>query len=470
MNEHPIDLLPELILLGGAIAGLLLGLYLPRRFQGLVAVLAATCAVTAAAAAGWQWAGPVRMAFEDSYRVDDLTSAVRVTITVSLLLLLALARARFAGDPRESEVYVLMLLAALGAITLAGAHDLMLLMGAYTLASVPLYALVAFVKDAAGTEAGVKYYLMGALFGLVMLAGIVVLYGLAGSTAYPALTGPLDSAARGPLTIAVVTLIAGLSFKAGAVPAHFWVPDVAEGTSTAVAAFVTTVPKIGALAALFRLVDGPLHSIEPDWRLLIAVIATASMSLGNLAAFFQNSPRRLLAYSTISQVGYLLLPVVAAGDSGLAQKALLFYLAAYALTNIGAFAVVAAHPTLTRIPDYRGLARRSPLAVAGLSVCLLGLLGTPPLAVFVGKLSVFSAAVDAHYEWLAVIAALNTVASLFYYLRWIAVMFARPPRQNGSDRDAAVHDRLGVGWPLAISYLAAASTLALGLSAGLLLT
>lgn len=311
MNEHPIDLLPELILLGGAVAGLLAGLYLPRRRQGLVAALAATCAVTAAAAAGWQWAGPVRMAFQDSYRVDDLTSAVRVTITVSVLLLLPLARSRFAGDARESEVYVLMLLAALGAITLAGAHDLMLLMGAYTLASVPLYALVAFVKDATGTEAGIKYYLMGALFGLVMLAGITVVYGLAGGTAYPALPGPLDSAARGPLSVAVVAIIAGLSFKAGAVPAHFWVPDVAEGASTAVAAFVTTVPKIGALAALFRLVDGPLQNIGPAWRLLVAVIATASMSLGNLAAFFQDSPRRLLAYSTISQVGYLLLPVVA---------------------------------------------------------------------------------------------------------------------------------------------------------------
>lgn len=275
MNERPIDLLPELLLLGGALVGLVSGLFLPRRRQGVVGLVAAVTTVAALAAAVWQWTGPIRYAFDDSYRVDTLTNAVRVSICGALLLLLPLIRDRYRGHARETETYVLLLLAALGAITLAGANDLMLLMGAYTLASVPLYALVGFAKDAAGTEAAMKYYLMGALLGIVMLAGITVLFGLAGQTAYPALTGGLAHAPSGPLAVAVVALVAGLAFKSGAVPAHFWIPDVTEGTPAAVAAVVTTIPKLGALAAAFRLFDGPLQQVDLDWRLLLAVIATA---------------------------------------------------------------------------------------------------------------------------------------------------------------------------------------------------
>jgi len=214
----------------------------------------------------------------------------------------------------------------------------------------------------------------------------------------------LVTASSAAVAVGLVALLAGLAFKIGAVPGHFWVPDVTAGTPPAVAAIVTTIPKIGGLVAVYRLllVAVPLETV--DWSLLIAVLAAASMTLGNLAAFFQTSVQRLLAYSTIGQVGYLLVAVAVAWRTELAQPALLFYVAAYAVTDLGAFAVVAELPHAGTIEDYRGAARRHPALIGALVVSLFGLIGIPPTAVFVGKLTVFTAAVDGGLAWLAVVA------------------------------------------------------------------
>ncbi|MBA3575211.1 MAG: NADH-quinone oxidoreductase subunit N, partial [Pseudonocardiales bacterium] len=349
-----------------------------------------------------------------------------------------------------------------GAIMLVGAADLLLLVAAYLLASIPLYALAGFCKDASGTEAALKYYLMGALLGVVMLTGVTLLYGAGGATGYATLADTLPDAPHGAVAVGLVAVLAGLLFKIGAVPAHFWVPDVTEGASAPVAAFVTTIPKIGGLIAAYRLLAEALPGSTVDWPLLIAVLAAASMTLGNLAAFFQDNVRRLLAYSTISQVGYLLLAVTVATRSDLALPALLFYLAAYAVTNLGVFAVVTELPNATRITDYRGLARRHPGLAAVLVVCLLGLVGTPPTAVFLGKLEVFTAAIDGGYTWLAALAVVNTVASLFYYLRWIAPAFLSP---------ATAGDALAPAgrWSAVGAYSAGAASLALGIGGGVVL-
>lgn len=461
MNENPADLLPELLLLGGALATLVLGLFTPRRRQYRAGAVAGAAVLAALIASIAQWSGPTRMAFEDSYRVDGVTGAVRCIVTVSCLLLLALFRHQFAGHARETEAYVLLLLAALGAVTLAGANDLLLLMGAFTLASVPLYALTGFGKDSPGTEAAMKYYLMGALFGIVLLTGITVLFGLAGQSAYPALPTGLNAAPPAALVFAVVAIVAGLSFKTGAVPVHFWVPDVAEGAGAAVAAAVTTLPKVGGLAALYRLFDTALPTISIDWRLLLAVVAVGSMTLGNFAAFFQDKTRRLLGYSTISQVGYLMMPLVVAARVPQAGTVLLFYLAGYALTNIGAFAVVAALPDRGALGDYRGLGRSQPALIVALIVCLLGFIGTPPLAIFIGKLTAFTVAIHGGYTWLAIAAAVNTVASIFYYLRWIA-----PAVTGTADATPRVDTAAAGTMPRRIAYLCAAGSVAFGVVAG----
>ncbi|HEX6471122.1 MAG TPA: NADH-quinone oxidoreductase subunit N [Streptosporangiaceae bacterium] len=459
MNENPAYLLPELCTLAGAVIGLLTGLFSPRARQWRVAVICAAGLLAGLVAAAVAAGRPDAVAF-DTFMIDPVTHVTRVVVLAATLLVVALSAGSVRGHRRESEFYVLLLFAAVGTMVLGASADLLVLLSAYLLASIPGYALAGFGKDAAGTEAALKYYLMGALLGIVMLAGITVLYGVGRGTAYDTLREGLASAPAGAAAVGVVALLAGLMFKTGAVPAHFWVPDVTEGAPPAVAAFVTTVPKIGAFAALYRIAVELLPRAPVDWRLLIAILAVATMTLGNLAAFYQDNVRRLLAYSTISQAGYLLVPVVVAGRSGLAEQALLFYLAAYAVTNIGAFAVVVAVGE-DRLAGYAGMVRRSPSLALSLVVCLLGLVGTPPTGVFVGKLLMLGAAVDGRYAWLAAVAVLNTVASVFYYLRWIVPTFARPapPSTGGINLEARV-----------VAYTAAAVSLLLGIGSGIALT
>ncbi|WP_406865099.1 NADH-quinone oxidoreductase subunit N [Streptomyces sp. HUAS MG47] len=457
MNENPLDLLPEVLLAASAVLGVLCGAWLPRRRQWLVGLLAAGAALAGIAAAGVAAAGPDLTAFGEAFTVDPVTSASRVIVLGAVLLVLALCAVPFRAHPREAELYVLVQLSALGALVMAGTQDLLLLAAGYLLASIPAYTLAGFRKDGPGTEAALKYYVTGALLGVLMLAGITVLYAAGRTTGYPRLGPALPEAPEALVAAGAVGLLAGVLFKAGAVPAHFWVPDAVQGSTAPAAAFLTTVPKIGALAALLRLGEAALAGSGMPWAAVVSVIAAASMTLGNLAAFFQTDVKRLLAYSTISQVGYLLLPVAVAGRSELAQPALLYYVAAYAVTNLGAFAVVCALPRAGGVEDYRGLLRRRPLLAASLVVCLLGLVGTPPTAVFVGKLEAFSSAFDGGYAWLAVLAAVNTVASLFYYLRWIVPSVSGGPGDALGDSSRAART---------VAHTAAAVSAGLGVAAG----
>ncbi|MFE2415806.1 NADH-quinone oxidoreductase subunit N [Streptomyces hokutonensis] len=457
MNENPLDLLPEVLLAASAVLGLLLGSWLPRARQWAVGLLACVACVAGLAAASVAAADPATTAFGEAFAIDPVTSTSRIVVLGGTLLVLGVSFGPLRGDPRESEFYVLVQLAALGALMMAGTQDLLLLAAGYLLASIPAYTLAGFRKDGPGTEAALKYYVIGALLGVLMLTGITVLYATGRGTGYPMLGDAFRDAPKVLVATGAIGLLAGVLFKAGGVPAHFWVPDAVQGSNPPVAALLTTIPKIGALAALFRLGDAVFADSTLPWPALIAVLAAASMTLGNLGAFFQQDVKRLLAYSTISQVGYLLMPVAVAGRSDLAQQALLYYLAAYAVTNLGAFAVVCALPHAHTLDDYQGLAKQRPLLAASLVICLLGLVGTPPTAVFLGKLEVFSAAFDGGYAWLAVLAAANTVASLFYYLRWILPAVSRGGSGMPADGDRAAR---------VTAYAAAAISLGLGLAGG----
>lgn len=290
MNEKPLALLPELLLLGGAVGGLLLGSFLPRRRQWLVAALGVAVCAAGIAVAALAAGDPSEMVYDGTYAIDDGLHAGRIVVLGATILALCLSLEPLHGHARQAEFHVLTMLAALGAVALAGASDLLLVAAAYLLASVPLYALTGLLADAPGTEATMKYYLLGALLGVLMLTGVTVVFGAAGATDYASLaTGTVD-APRAALAVGLVAFLAGLLFKMGAVPAHFWVPDVAEGSSGPAAAIVTTIPKIGALIATFRLVDQALPAAVVDPALLLAILAAASMTLGNLAAFAQDSP------------------------------------------------------------------------------------------------------------------------------------------------------------------------------------
>ncbi|RJK97600.1 NADH-quinone oxidoreductase subunit N [Vallicoccus soli] len=458
---EPLALLPEALLLGGALAALLAGSFLPRERQWVARLVAAAALLASSVASAVALAGPARTVFEGTYAVDTATGAARLVVALATLLVLGLGVDELAGDRQESEAYCLLLLSALGAVVVAGADDLLVLAVGFLLASIPLYALVGLARTPAAAEAALKTYLLGALFGITMLLGVTVLYGATGTTSYALLGERLPGAPDAAVALGAVAVVGGLMFKAGGVPGHFWVPDAAQGAGVAAAAFATTVPKVGALVAVLRLVDvlAPVAGV----RLLVGLLAAAGMVLGNLAALGQTDPRRLLGWSTVAQVGYLLVPVAVVGRSDLAVPSLLLYLAAYAVTNLAAFAVVAALPARRDLAAYRGLAGARPGLAAALLVALLGLLGTPPTAVFAGKLTTATAAWDGGEPWLAVVVVVTTLLSLGYHLRWFVPAYRAGEPPERADRGAFVPRPRAA----AAAAVAAVASVALGVAAGL---
>ncbi|GAA1223873.1 NADH-quinone oxidoreductase subunit N [Rhodoglobus aureus] len=457
MQRDTLALLPEILVLAGAVIVLLAGSFLPRDRQVVTRSVAIVALLLAAAAAVAGLNSPAMTIFEGGFAVDVATGAARIIIPLATILVLILGVEELGGTARESETYTLMMLSALGAIAMAGANDLLVLAAGYLLASIPLYALVGMSRLPGAAEAALKTYLIGALMGIAMLLGVTILFGITGSTSYTELQSALGDAPPAAVLAGIVGVMAGLMFKAGGVPGHFWVPDATQASGTAVAAFLASIPKLGALIAAYRFFE--LLPDNVDWPLLVAIIATASMTLGNLAAFWQTDVKRLLGWSTVSQAGYLLLPVAVAGRADLALPSLLLYLAGYAASNITAFAVIAALPKRRSIEDYRGVAVAHPWLAGALVVSLLGLVGTPPTAIFVGKLTTFTAAWDGGLAWLVVVAAINTAASLFYYLRWLAPMFVRV----GADVPVSRPQRL---WASRAAVMGALVILVIGIAAG----
>ncbi len=457
---QPGALLPEAIVFAGGLLVLVTGSLLARDRQRLTRVLTVVVLTAGVAAAVVGLLQPSRAVFGSTFAVDTLTGVARVVAMVASLLVVLLAADEVTGHPRESECYALVLFATTGVMVLAGASDLLLLAVAFLLASIPLYGLLGLLRRDGSAEAVLKAYLLGALFGIVLLLGVTLLYGSAGGSTYADLSTRLAAGPHPAVAVGVVLVLSGLMFEAGAVPAHFWVPDAAQGASGTAAAFATTVPKVGALAAAYRLVVALPDTVA--WPALVAGLAVLSMTLGNLAAYPQSDPRRLLGWSTVSQVGYLLVPVAVAGRSELAQPALLLYLAGYAVTNLAAFAVTCSLPERRDLRSYRGLSRSQPLLAGALVVALLGLVGTPPTAVFVGKVTVTAAAWDGGLAWLAVAVVLNTVLSLYYYLRWVVAAY-RPAERSDRGGVAAAPLRDSA----AVAVALAAAGLLLGLTAGL---
>lgn len=370
--------------------------------------------------------------------------------------------ARRFGD-YEAEFYSLVLFASAAMLLLAASRDLILIFVALELTSISQYIMAALLRDERSTEAGVKYLLLGATASAVILYGMAYLFGITGTTRLVAPPGEISIATvvaergdemRAGLILATVFLIGGLGFKMAVVPFQMWVPDVYEGAPAPVAAFLSVGSKAAAFAVVLRiffegLPDGVVRS---DWSEIFAVVAAVSMTLGNLFALVQTNIKRLLGYSSIAQAGYFMvgLAAVSAADGGLSLGAssVLFFIAAYALTNLGAFIVVIIISGRTgsdQITAYAGLGRRAPLLAGALAFALVSLTGIPPTAGFVAKLYIFNAAVESDLVWLVIIAVLNSVVSAFYYLRIAGLMFLGEPASHESvSASVAVKLALGV--------------------------
>ncbi len=458
------DLLPELILLGGAVVVLIFALIAPRHLQAWAAALATLVLAGAMVATITLMSGPERLTFAGTYAVDGVALWGKLIVCATTIGVVALSVEWFASDPRHGEYYALLLLSALGAVLLAGAADLMQLTLAMLLATTGAAVLIAYHRRSrrAG-EAAIKFYLLGALTNSALVFGVVLLFGLAGTTTFEGLhsgLARLGSASLLPLVVATGLVLVGLAFELGAVPAHAWLPDVAEGAPAPVAAFVTAVPKTAALIALARLV-AVLPEGAAGWRPLVAVLAAVTMTLGNVAALWQDDVRRLLGWSAVSQTGYGLMAVVALGRSSLAVPALLYFLAAYALATVAAFGVVVVLRGQADRARYAGLVAAHPWLALALLVSLLSFVGIPPLAGFAAKLALFGAVIDAGYGWLAALAVANTVVSVFYYVRVLAPVYLDEPL-------GAPLPRLG-SWAVGSVALATAAVVLLGVWANGLL-
>lgn len=408
-------LLPEIVVLLGAVGALIAEMLRSPRaaLVVLVAGLAGAVALTV------PMIDVETTVFGGTFRIDALSAWAKLTLLPATALCLLLARADVRGSAREGTLYSLLGFTTLGALILAGAGDMMLLVLGILLTGLASFALVAFPRTDVATEAAMKFFVFASVTGAVMIFGLTFWFGAAGSTLLAELY-QLDSR---PLAAALglVAVIVGVGYKAALVPFHFWAPDAYEGAPLSVAAYLSVVPKIGAIFALAQVVrDLPPTS---GWTFLMAALAVLSMTYGYLAALVQENVIRLLAYSSIAQSGYFLLGVVALGESSMALPALVVFAAAYAAMNLGAFAVVA-HGGRT-LEALRGLGRLHPFVGVAMVMFLVSLVGIPPLGGFVGKFMLFGTAMDAHFTWLAVIAIINSVIALAAYLRVVVPMYQR---------------------------------------------
>jgi len=434
--------IPELCLGGFAIAVVLVDFFTQRRAP-LVVVSLAGLAVSAGFTIAL-WGGSAQTAFYNMLAVDNFALFFKLLFLgiAALVILMSVDYtprfARFKG-----EFHVLVLVSTLGMMLMAAATELISLFVALELASISLYALVGFLKDGKSSEASLKYLLLGAVASAVLLYGMALIFGFTGKTHLAEIAQALQ--AMSPQTVlsspglilGIVLLVAGFGFKIAAVPFHMWTPDVYEGAPTPITAYLSVASKAAGFAVILRVFSSAFASpgwLSMDWGLLFAVLAVIGMFVGNITALPQTNIKRMLAYSSIAQAGYLMVGIATVGVSAAAgmtgQSGVLFFLISYALTNLGAFTAIIAISNKTDsdlIKDYAGLGKRAPLLSLALTLCLISLIGMPPAAGFMAKFYIFSAAVNQGLLWLVIVAVINSVISAYYYLRVVKVMWLSEP-------------------------------------------
>jgi NAD(P)H-quinone oxidoreductase subunit 2 len=380
-----------------------------------------------------QWNGSLEPSFLGAFLADNLAIAFRAVVAGSTLLSLMLSwrYVERSGTP-VGEYAAILLAATLGAMFLCGATDLVSIFISLETLSVASYLLSGYMKrDARSSEAALKYLLVGSAAAAVFLYGASLLYGLTGgATGLDAVAVALQSSASPVTALALVFVLATVAFKIAAVPFHQWTPDVYEGSPTPVVAFLSVGSKAAGFALALRILVGCFDSFDAQWKLLFTVLAVLSMVLGNVVALAQTSMKRMLAYSSIGQAGFVMIGMVCGTEDGFA--AMVLYMAAYLFMNLGAFACIILFSLRTgsdRISDYAGLYQKDPLITLGLSLCLLSLGGIPPMLGFFGKIYLFFAGwADGQYL-LVVVGLITSVVSIYYYISVIKMMVVKEPQE-----------------------------------------
>jgi NADH-quinone oxidoreductase subunit N len=430
-----LPIIPELVLIASAFALLILDVFLDARRRvlthGLTLVVLAVAFVLLVTHAGWEAAEPT-MAFNGMFVRDQLADTVKAVIVLVSGLSLVY------GWPylRERNLYpgefpVLVLFATVGMMMLASAGSLVMVYLGLELLSLCSYALVGMNRDSGlATEAAIKYFVLGSIASGLLLYGMSLVYGVTGSLSLSQINAAIAGITDRPMLLTgMVFMVCGIAFKLGAAPFHMWLPDVYQGAPTPITLFVSAGPKLAAFVMAYRVLAQGLGPTAPQWQLLFAVLAALSLIIGNVVAVAQSNLKRMLAYSTLSHIGFLLLGLAGGGPEGYA--AALFYGITYALMSAASFGAIL---VLSRqgfeaemIDDFKGLGARSPW-MAGLVLCVMAsLAGVPPFLGFWAKLVVLRAALDGELMWLALLAVICAVIGAFYYLRVVKVMYFDEP-------------------------------------------
>ncbi len=427
--------LPEILVLSAACVILLADLFISDQRRGLTHMLAVITLVFAAILSLrlMMPPGEVVYAFSDTFVRDRFGDILKVFsyLTLAAVFVYAKHYLRVFGL-FKGEFYTLSLFALLGVMVLISASNMITLYLGLELLGLSTYALVALNRDSRlGSEAAMKYFILGSLASGLLLYGMSLLYGATGSLQLAEISASLTGGAGDSmlLTFGLVFVVIGVAFKLGAVPFHMWVPDVYHGAPLAITLFISSVPKLAGLALAIRLLDNGLGGLHGDWQGMLVVLAVLSLLLGNFAAIAQTNIKRMLAYSTISHMGFMLLGILAGTPEGYA--AAMFYAIAYALMSAGAFAVIimvsGPDREADQIDDFKGLARRNPWHAFLMMMVLFSLAGIPVFLGFFAKWQVIAAVIAAGFTWLAVLAVLTAVIGAFYYLRVVKVMYFDEP-------------------------------------------
>lgn len=457
---------PEIILTVTACLILLIDLFYKRDSGGH---LLGVGALGLAAAIGFILMAdtpPAYQAFQGSLAVDAFSRFVRVVLCGATLITLLLS-AGYAGrkEVESAEYYALMILGTIGMMLMASGMDLIVIFLGIEISSISQYILAGFRHEAPrSTEASLKYFILGAFATGFLLYGIALIYGATGTTSLTAIQAFTHTAGGTPLLLMAgcALLIVGLGFKISSVPFHMWTPDVYDGAPTSVTAFMAAGSKVAGFAALTRILLTGFEGIHGGWAQVVWVAATLTMTLGNVAALVQTRIKRMLAYSAIAHAGYLLVALVPGTELG--GIGLLYYLVAYSLTNLGAFAIVALLRSEDdqglQLSNLAGLGYRRPWLGALMALFMFSLAGLPPTAGFVGKFYIFSGAIESGHFGLAILGVINSVISVYYYLRVVVWMYMSP--------DPAGEDPIvKTAWPLAAALaITALGVLQLGLFPG----
>ncbi len=434
VNLTPV--LPLIWLCSGAILVLMVDLF-KKDSHGWIVGLGLVVLAGAAVSTVVIWDNPQRV-FSGMFSADSLTQVFTLVFILATVLIWLLSYSYVAREGIAiGEYYALLLFATAGMVIMAGGTNLITIFLGLEVMSIASYVLAGLLKKRPdSSEASLKYFLMGAFASGFLLYGIALIYGSTGSLDHVVLGERLAASHAGGsdwlLLVGMGLLVVGFGFKVAAVPFHMWVPDVYEGAPTSVTGFMAAAVKAAGFAALFRVFAGPLAALHVDWSGILWVVAVLTMTLGNVAAITQRNIKRMLAYSSIAHAGYLLVALVALSRTS--SAGLLFYLVQYTLSTVGAFGVIIALGAMNRdgresldLSEYNGLGFRHPVLGFILSLFMFSLAGIPPTAGFMGKVYIFSAAVQAGYTWLVIIAVLHSVVAVTYYLGVVVHLYMREP-------------------------------------------